>query len=199
MPNTADVKYRYAAPSDASRIAAIHAASWRRHYRGDYSDSFLDHDVVPDRLAVWTERMRNKPPNECTLVAESEGEMIGFCHTILDHNPTWGALLENLHVVSTWKRRSVGRQLMARLADLVLERTPAQGLYLWVLQQNAAAQAFYAANGGRRAERDMVTPPGGITDRLNGKPSKLRYVWTDLAALSVLSTARSRSLPPTSR
>ena len=39
------------------------------------------------------------------------------------------------------------------------ERT---GLYLWVLEQNAGARAFYEARGGRCVGRDLVSPPGGL-------------------------------------
>ena len=60
---------------------------------------------------------------------------------------------------------------------------PASGLYLWVLEQNVKAQAFYEALGGRRTERAEVTAPGGDSARLNGSPTKLRYAWPDPAIL----------------
>jgi hypothetical protein len=50
-------------------------------------------------------------------------------------------------------------------------------MYLWVLEQNTAARAFYAAHGGRSAERGFVESPGGVPGRLNGRPAKLRYAW----------------------
>jgi hypothetical protein len=56
-------------------------------------------------------------------------------------------------------------------------------VYLWVLEQNTAAQAFYEARGGRRADRRLVPPPGGHADRLRGSPVGLRYVWDDPATL----------------
>src|SRR6188768_3459087 len=43
---------RPATAGDAGQIAALHADSWRRHYRGAYSDAFLDGDVLTDRLRV---------------------------------------------------------------------------------------------------------------------------------------------------
>jgi hypothetical protein len=39
------LRYRSACASDAAAIAALHADSWRRHYRGTYSAGFLDGDV----------------------------------------------------------------------------------------------------------------------------------------------------------
>ena len=51
------------------------------------------------------------------------------------------------------------------------------GLYLWVLEQNTAAQAFYEARGGIRVAAWTRAPPGGDPDRLAGAPrtSSLMY------------------------
>jgi hypothetical protein len=51
-----EITFRDASARDIEAIATLHADSWRRHYRGAYLDSFLDGDVVADRLAVWGQR-----------------------------------------------------------------------------------------------------------------------------------------------
>ncbi len=81
-----------------------------------------------------------------------------------------------MHVRLASRREGIGTQLLARVAAAVSERTPATGLYRWVLEQNVGAQPFYGARGGLRVERAPVTPPGGVPGRLNGTPAKLRYV-----------------------
>jgi hypothetical protein len=48
-----------------------------------------------------------------------------------------------------------------------------------VLEQNAAAQAFYAAQGGSSVERELSGPfPGG------GYAFSFRYAWPDLCRLA---------------
>ena len=166
--------YRQATASDAVAIAAVHADSWRRNYRGAYTDEYLDGDVNAERLSVWTGRFDAARATERTIVADLGGEVVGFAHTALDDDPTWGALLDNLHVVHGLKRRGIGAGLMDAVAALVLEARPSSGLYLWVLEQNVAAQGFYAARGGTCVGRELSSPfPGG------GRAPKLRYAWPD--------------------
>lgn len=50
-------------------------------------------------------------------------------------------------------------------------------MYLFVLQQNTAAQRFYFARGATHAETLPVPPPGGDPSRLNGAPLMWRLVW----------------------
>jgi GNAT superfamily N-acetyltransferase len=171
------MEYRPASARDIEAIARLHAESWRRHYRGALADAYLDGAVGADRLAVWTDRLTEPGPNQYTIVAEADGALVGFAHTVLDEDPTWGALLDNLHVVYARKRAGIGTRLVAEAAGFVLERTPSTGLFLWVLEQNIAAQAFYEARGGRCVERRITEMEGG------GTAAGLRYVWPDPAAL----------------
>jgi ribosomal protein S18 acetylase RimI-like enzyme len=177
------VIYHAANATEASAIAALHADSWRRHYRGAYSDSFLDGDVHADRLRVWAERLRVPDAGTRTIVAESEDGLVGFGHVVLDDHPRWGALLDNLHVASARRRQGIGAGLMVRLAREVAHARPGSGMFLWVLEKNRPAQAFYESLGGRGAERALVDPPGGDPTRLAGTPAGLRYVWPDLGPL----------------
>ena len=186
----ASVQFRLAAAPDAEAIAAVHADSWRRHYRGAYSDAFLDGDVATDRRLVWEQRLLDRRADSCTIVAVESHRIVGFAHTIIGEDARWGALLDNLHVAHSHNRHGVGSCLLALSAKVVAERQPESGLYLWVLEQNVAAQAFYRSHGGRRVGRGDVAPPGGDSSRLNGTPAKLRYAWPDLAWVL------DRDLPP---
>jgi GNAT superfamily N-acetyltransferase len=175
-------QFRLAGPADAVAVANLHAESWRRHYRDAYSDPFLDGDVVADRLAVWTDRLREPNPRRCTILAEDDS-LVGFAHTVFDDDPTWGALLDNMHVVDGHTRRGVGSRLLALTARAVIERPKRTGLYLWVLEQNVDGQAFYQARGGRCVGRRRASPPGAIASRLTGSPAKLRYAWPEPTVL----------------
>jgi GNAT superfamily N-acetyltransferase len=160
-------------------IAGLHADSWRRHYRGAYLDSYLDGDVVAERTAEWAGRLSRPPADRHTVVAELEGAVAGFAHVILDADPVWGAYLDALHVRHDLKRHGIGARLIAETLRWVGLRRPSTGIYLWVLEQNAAAQAFYAAQGGSNVGRELTGPfPGG------GYAYSIRYAWPDLSGLA---------------
>ncbi|MEV4349709.1 GNAT family N-acetyltransferase [Actinoplanes sp. NPDC049596] len=170
---------RRATASDAARIAALHADSWQRHYRGAYSDAYLDNGVAADRLAFWTARFARPDPDP-TFVAESGGDLTGFVHVIPGHDPVWGSLVDNLHVAHTHQRTGLGTELLTAAARTVTTG----GLYLWVLHQNTAAQAFYEAQGGLRVESALASPPLGDRANLVGAPGKYRIHWPDASRLS---------------
>lgn len=175
------VRYREATERDAGAIAALHADSWRRHYRGAYLDSYLDGDILPERLEVWNVRLKSPRLNQFTVVcADGDGDVIGFAHILFDHDPKWGALLDNLHVKSDLKGTGIGTRLLSGAAQELGRRQRSGPLYLWVLHQNTAAQNFYGARGGAEVETALRGPfPGG------GRALGHRYVWPDPKSLII--------------
>lgn len=176
-------QFRYAGSGDAEAVARLHADSWRRHYRGTYSDAYLDGDVVADRLAVWSGRLAAAAGTRTVLAEDAaDGALLGFVHVVLDDDPAWGSLVDNLHVTAARQRTGVGRALLARAAAEATALASSPALHLWVLEQNTPAQAFYAAMGGSHVETLPVGPPGGDPTRLTGTPAKYRIVWPQASA-----------------
>jgi ribosomal protein S18 acetylase RimI-like enzyme len=173
------ILYRLATSNDAAAIARLHAESWRSAYRGLYPDAYLDNDVFADREAVWKDRFSGTTDQAAllTIVPEGDGELVGFAHSIIDEDPEWGTLLDNLHVHPDRKRSGIGSRLMAESARRLQANGSTLGLYLWVLEGNAPARHFYDALGGR------VTGRGTSSDGGSSAPS-LRYSWPDLSTLS---------------
>ncbi len=178
QPFSDPVGCRLAERHDARVIATLHADSWRRHYRGAYLDSYLDGDVLADRIAVWRARLGQPVADRLTIVAVRAGTVVGFAHLVLDHDPRWGSQLENLHVAADQKRQGIGTRLLSAGAG-ELQRTGTSGsLHLWVLDQNKPAQSFYEARGGVRVGSELRGPfPGG------GHAIGHRYAWSDPSSL----------------
>jgi ribosomal protein S18 acetylase RimI-like enzyme len=168
---------RSATSEDFAEVAALHADSWRRNYRGAYADSFLDGDVESDRRTVWADRLA-RPDGTATVGVWDGRGLAGFVHVVFDRDDVWGSLVDNLHVRHDRQRGGLGRSLMAAAAQAVVERGRRGCMYLWVLEQNVRGQAFYRAVGGVGVERALVPPPGGDPSRLQGAPGCLRYAWS---------------------
>jgi steroid delta-isomerase-like uncharacterized protein len=165
---------RRATPDDVQAIAKLHAESWRSAYRGSLSDEYLDGQVYADRLSLWSAKF-SSPDSDLFLVllASRDAEPAGFVCAVLDEDETWGALLDNLHVLPAWKGRGLGRKLMADAAKWVAGRRPGSPLHLWVIEGNEEARSFYERLGGRSLDRKLWNAPDGRGVAL------LRYVWND--------------------
>ena len=179
------MQQRDATREDAHAVADLHAESWRRHYRGAYDNDYLDGDVFTDRRAVWTERLaRIDPAVARTILIEEDGRLLAFSHVMFDDDPRWGSLVDNLHVTFHHKRGGIGTALMRASATAVLERPEPTGLYLWALEMNTPARAFYRARGGEEVEFEMSELEGG------GQAMAVRYAWPDPTLLLSPGAAR---------
>lgn len=172
------MEIREARESDADDIARLHAASWRAAYRGALSDAYLDGPIEAERLKLWRGRLDQPAGNQLVVVAESAGQMVGFACAYGGEDQKWGTFLDNLHVMPEFKRRGVGAKLMEAVAAWSARIYPGQGIYLWVLESNLAAQRFYQSLEGENAGTDLWTPPDG-----SALP-KLRFAWRRPEALS---------------
>jgi GNAT superfamily N-acetyltransferase len=148
-----------------------------------FPDDFLDNEATDDRAKVWQERFADpeRETTTITILAESGGELLGFAHSMIDDDAKYGTLLDNLHVRRTKHRGGIGTQLMMETA----ERLAARGrstLYLWVLEGNDGARAFYRALGGEECGRGSVAD-GPSNPALPAVPS-LRICWPELDRLS---------------
>jgi ribosomal protein S18 acetylase RimI-like enzyme len=171
---------REATRDDIAAIAALHARSWQQHYRGAFSDEYLDGPVIEDRLQRWQGRLTSPAQNQYVVIAEDGSEEIaGFACAFGADDERWGTLLDNIHVRRDLFGRGIGGMLVAAVAGWSLAHYPACGMYLWVLEQNERAQRFYRGLGGRDVEGQIWDAPDG------SKVRSRRFAWTreELATL----------------
>ena len=163
---------RAATAADAAAIAALHAASWRDAYRGALRDAYLDGEADAERLRVWTDRLGSPAANQYVVVALDEAAaLVGFACAYGEDDARWGTQVDNLHVRRDQRGKGTGRRLLADVAAWCTRTFTSSGLYLWVLEQNAPARAFYERLGGNAEDTSTWDPPGGGTVLLR------RYAW----------------------
>ena len=163
--------YRPIELTDCEAIAVLHAESWRQTYRGILTDEYLDGPVGEDRYAVWQERFANPAPNQRVLLAEENGNLLGFICLFLDEDPLRGTLIDNLHVDPTLKGRGIGSALLHEGIRQVMPLARQAGLYLYVYEANVSAIRFYNRMGGTCVSQDWYELPGG------GQAMACCYAW----------------------
>jgi ribosomal protein S18 acetylase RimI-like enzyme len=169
--NVKMIELKDACLEDYKAIAKLHADSWKKYYRGMYSDEFLDNDVHQNRLDVWRERLSTPALNQQVIIASDEGNISGFACIYINDDPVFGTLLDNLHVTSAIQRSGIGTMLIKEAARRSYEKDAHSKFYLWVLQLNTNARRFYENLGATNHET--------VNKRnLDGSVSKAcRYTW----------------------
>ena len=150
---------RAATAEDAACVAALHADSWRRHYRFAYPPEFFGESLDEDRAATWAARLSNQTPRTSTTLAEIGGELVGFVHVVFDEDDRWGSLVDNLHVRHDRQRTGVGTTLLHAAASAIVASAEVPGFHLWVLERNRRARDFYSQAGGQEVESRPAAPP----------------------------------------
>jgi ribosomal protein S18 acetylase RimI-like enzyme len=151
---TGGIVVREASPEDAEGIARVHVASWQIAYDHIFPAEALARldDTADRRAAFWRREVEAPVPLSSTLVAESEGEIVGFVDVRAsrddDAEPERTAELTAIYVDPRTWGVGAGRRLM----EEALERLRASGFKeatLWVLEDNPRARRFYEIAGWR--------------------------------------------------
>ncbi|MDQ8020766.1 MAG: GNAT family N-acetyltransferase [Moraxellaceae bacterium] len=166
---------RPAIVTDARGMAEVHVAAAQAAYGDIMPADFIARFSVEQSAASWHERLR-RSSGRSIYVVECDGRIAGFaaCGPSRDPAPTVGPTgqLHVLNVAPAFWRQGLGRALCSQIIHEARQRG-CRTLSVWVLADNAAARALYAANG--------FTPDGieRMDDTLCGRPLReLRYVRT---------------------
>lgn len=141
MTVIAGVELRPASPTDARAGAALHVACWREAY-APYVDAALLEERLADAdrwVAAWTRQLVDGPPR---VLAEAGGDLVGFAVVgpTRDDDAPAPAELYAMYTRAAWWGTGLGRALWEAVA-------PDEPCSLWVLEDNARAQAFYRRQG----------------------------------------------------
>jgi putative acetyltransferase len=131
---------------DACAIARLFYETVRSVNRADYSEEQVEAwaPVVPDKQA-WHARMSK--PDRRTLVAEEDGEVVGFAELEDDGH------LDMLYV----RRDAVGRGLGRRLYEAIEGEARGSGVGRIFTEASITARPFFEQHGFRVVREQRVT------------------------------------------
>lgn len=134
---------------DCERVAEIRIRGWQTAYRGLMPQPYLDALSVAEDAERRRERFRQSDGSVVNLVAERDGELVGWAA----HGPyrdgevrTSDAELYAIYVDAARFGGGIGHALLQE----AVRQCAAAGhsrLYLWVLAGNTRARAFYERAG----------------------------------------------------
>lgn len=162
---------------DATIVAALHAASWRTAYRGILSDEYLAGEVELERAFTWKRRLDVLTDKQFGIIAMLGAIPVGFTFIVGHDDPTWGNLVDNLHVATEARSAGIGPRLLAAAARGIEERGWDRRVYLRVYDANERARKFYRRLGGVEIESIMKATVEGNLEK------EWRVIWPDLRAL----------------
>lgn len=129
---------RKAAAADFESIQTIASKSWNDTYQGlipeDIQSRFLSEAYSDEMMPVRLEKT-------LLLVAEKEGELVGFANA---SEKAGAAHLHAIYLLPEAKGSGIGTQL---LEHLIAELAPVSEIYVEVEKGNKSGETFYAAKG----------------------------------------------------
>lgn len=158
-----DPQIRAARVSDAEGIAKVHVYTWQSAYLGLIPDSFLQGLSVEQRTTNWINNIENPLPKSKTLVAEIDGEIVGFIGVGADREeslPHQGEVFA-IYVLPGIQGRGIGAALM-REGLTALKTEGLTCALLWVLDGNLRTRAWYESHGWRSTGRSKLDQRGNF-------------------------------------
>lgn len=155
------MEIRDAKIEDAEAIAEIHAQSWLQTYSRVLTKGYLEIDAPKERREIWKARLSSKDQNQKVIIAESQGNAIGFACGYYGERKIADAYLDNLHVTRDFRSKGVGKSLLKIIANWIIAKDQNSGLCLLVNQDNENAQGFYRWHGAENHSESVWNAPDG--------------------------------------
>ncbi|MFB0920937.1 MAG: GNAT family N-acetyltransferase [Oscillospiraceae bacterium] len=127
---------------DIDEISRIYALSWKTAYRGLIPDDYLD-SISETR---WSPLLRTE--SNRLLLALEDGKPVGastYCEAREEKMKGWGEII-SLYLLPSHYRKGIGSKLFSAAIAALTDEGYSE-IYLWVLEGNQAARAFYERNG----------------------------------------------------
>lgn len=131
-------------PATVDDVEAIRSVA-RESWENDYPD-IVSRESLAEGFEEWyapeklTQELRE---NDVTILLAVDSDVVGFAHAVVSEGI--GNVLR-LYVRPAYRDRGVGRELLERTADRLVEEG-ADHLRAMVLEENEAGRAFYRAVG----------------------------------------------------
>lgn len=160
-----DIVVRKPVPEEASRIADLHQITWEETYHDKLPPSAWGPAAHKRRTQMWEQITQDSDPSKHFAVVELDGKLVGFAGAGPSRSEDAPRDFELwfIYLLESAQGTGAGQALF----DEVVGDRPC---YLWVIDDNPRAEAFYKRNG---FALDGARQPVGIED---SKAEEVRMV-----------------------
>lgn len=161
------MEIRFITPSDdRAALSRIYENSWRSAYKGIVPQDYLD--AIPE--GRWVKKF--DIPGWETMICVEDGKPVGvssFCKSRFEQFPDCGEII-SIYFLPEYTGKGCGKALFGAVTA-ELEKQGYEELFLWVLEENTNARAFYEHMGFEPAN-------DYLTDNIGGKDLReMRYTY----------------------
>ncbi|KQR37529.1 GNAT family N-acetyltransferase [Microbacterium sp. Leaf159] len=160
---------------DADQIAGVHVRSWQAAYRGLIDQEALDGLSISDRAEGWRRIFVNPLPTSLgILVAERDGEIVGWASfgSGREEEGAGDGEVYGIYADPAEWSTGVGRALLDAAEQRILSAGHMRA-YLWVLDGNERADAFYARRDWEADGASKVEERPGLSLREHRRVKRL--------------------------
>lgn len=149
-----NIKIREIEEKDIPEVAEIRVNAWKKAYKGIIEESFLKDLSVKEDI----ERRKQDYKNTGFIVAELDGEIVGFCRYI--DNNSFSPNIEDidceiiaLYVKIDLLNQGIGSKMFEYVKTEFNKKNKTK-MILWCLKDNENAKKFYKKSGGQIIKED---------------------------------------------
>lgn len=143
---------------DRLAVSRIYAESWRHAYKGIVPQSFLD-GLSEDNCGKNIDM-----EGRYNLVAVADGKLVGtssYCRSRFPEYAEYGEII-SIYFLPEYMGKGYGKKLLAAAVERLAEMGH-RDVFLWVLEENHGARAFYERCGFFPSGERMTSEIGGKT------------------------------------
>ncbi|MUV36641.1 putative N-acetyltransferase YuaI [Lentibacillus sp. JNUCC-1] len=167
---------RKARDEDAAAIADVHIRSWKNTYQELIDEQDLSNTTYENRKTLWETVLRVQKPNQCTLVIEQDGKIVGFVSGGPERTKRFKHDCEiyTIYLLDAYQKQGLGTRLLKAFAT-EMKAFGFSSLLVWILTQNPSSR-FY--------ERYKAEPVGKEATTIGeGTYQETAYGWDTLDEL----------------
>ena len=153
-----DIVIRKVREEDLPMVVDIKVKGWQTAYEGIISDEYLSNmdNEYEKRIA----RMKATYRDNGFIVAEDNGEIVGFCRYVYDNSfsPQMQDIdceLMAIYVKPNLKYSGIGSKMFNYVVD-EFKNMQKSKMIIWCLKDNEPSKRFYTKMGGRIVDEKIV-------------------------------------------